>query len=464
MSSNQRRAPWENAERHYCKLCNAWMGSGTSRLLFMLLNVIFFMSFQHLLIISIPSTSLKLILPMIDASFVTDRQSILLHENGKKHKEKVEESLQARRREKLEEEKQSKLLQQSLAQMEKEAMAKVGIQQPPPQFGLPFAALSSAVRPPPPPPPPPKAPNSQKEEKKEWESRKKKREEEKKKKRGDGDDEESSQATKRQRIQIQVGQGTYKIDEKTYLEGATYFEILEEDLPIQIWTGSAFASSEEMRLPERQQSWKDAIVAAARKTPEKCIVHVSYLASDDDEDETLEKSVKLERIRLVLGGDDNIPDTLEEARLLAMGGEEINVEPPTQEEIDEATGFTGWSTVAIKRTTVRQENKEERERHREKRKAAAAEKEAQQKQAEARRMEEAKVSNADDSALGAYDPLFGGKGGYKGVDIQKEADVKVEDTAKSLSSGKVNVGFKKKVKKPMGNRNRRRTTADDEDD
>lgn len=372
--------------------------------------------------------------------------------------------MQARRREKLEEEKQATLLQQSLAHMEQAARAKEGWAPP----AMPLTTQQPAFGVPPAPPPPRSAPKvpSQAEEKKEWESRKKKREEEKRKKRdGDDSDEEGefSQA-KRQRVQVEVGQGTYEIDGKTYLEGSTYFEILEEDLPIQIWTGSAFASLEEMRLPEREQCWKNALVAAIRKTTSdnKCIVHVSYLASPDDTDETLEKSVKLERIRLVLGGDDKIPDTLEEARLLAMGGEEIKVDhSTTQEEIDEATGFTSWSTVAIKRTTVRQENKEERDRHREKRKAAAAEKEDQLKEAEGRRMEEAKVSNADDSALGAYDVW--GKGGYKGVDIQKEADVRVEDTAKSLSSGKTNVAFKKKVK-PKGNRNRRRTSADDDDD
>jgi hypothetical protein len=44
----------------------------------------------------------------------------------------------------------------------------------------------------------------------------------------------------------------------------------------------------------------------------------------------------------------------------------------------------------------------------------------------------------------------------------KEVDLKVEDTAKSLASGKTNVGFKKK-KKPAGGRNRRTTSADDDD-
>ena len=59
--SQKKHEPWRNVERHYCAYCNAWMGS--------------------------------------------DRQSILIHENGKKHKEAVEANLKKRRDEKLQEEK-----------------------------------------------------------------------------------------------------------------------------------------------------------------------------------------------------------------------------------------------------------------------------------------------------------------------------------------------------------------------
>ena len=60
-----------------------------------------------------------------------------------------------------------------------------------------------------------------------------------------------------------------------------------------------------------------------------------------------------------------------------------------------------------------------------------------------RKMEEAKVANADDSALGSYDVWTGGKAGYKGVDIMENDKVDVAITAKSLSKGKGNVAFKK---------------------
>ena len=55
--------------------------------------------------------------------------------------------------------------------------------------------------------------------------------------------------------------------------------------------------------------------------------------------------------------------TVEEARILAMGGEEIQVnnnDDTTAAEMDEATGLTGWSTVTIRRTTVHQQAREER--------------------------------------------------------------------------------------------------------
>jgi hypothetical protein len=97
---------------------------------------------------------------------------------------------------------------------------------------------------------------------------------------------------------------------------------------------------------------------------------------------------------------------------------------------------------------------------RKKRKQETLEKEAQEKETEAMQMEEAKVSNADESVLRACDAW--GRGGQKEVGAHKEADLKVEDAARSLASGKTNVGFKKK-KKPAGSRNRWMTSADGDD-
>ena len=88
-----------------------------------------------------------------------------------------------------------------------------------------------------------------------------------------------------------------------------------------------------------------------------------------------------------------------------------------------------------------------------------------EKEIAARKMEEAKAANADDSALGSiyFAELGREVQGYKGVDISDTGDDKltIQDTAKSLAAGKTSVGFKKRVKKPMANRASRTTSADD---
>jgi WW domain-binding protein 4 len=223
----------------------------------------------------------------------------------------------------------------------------------------------------------------------------------------------------------------------------------------------------EKKLPEKDHYWRNGLVLAVRrssKDPSGKVLDVAYLMQPTDEEETLEKSVSPGRIRLVLGGDESIPDTLEEARLMVMGEEVTEVQEAV--EVDENTGLSSWGTVSIRKTTARSELKEERDRIRKKKREETIKAEEERKAVEARRMEEAKVENADDSALGAYDVWTAGKGGYKGVDINQEAKLDVQDTAKSLAKGKGAVGFKKKgsgaaFKKAKKKQNRRTTSADD---
>jgi WW domain-binding protein 4 len=462
MSSQQRRtAPWQNNERHYCAVCNAWMGS--------------------------------------------DRQSVMLHENGKKHLLNAEKAQQNKRKEKQQQEQSVKFLNDSLKQMEKAAAQAPGIsvgqQHPPPTFTGnryqmynqqqpgPAAVPSSWSAAAPPPPPPPSSISKQQkkhsqptnndtqEEMKEWHARKQKREEENKRKYNNGGDEENDNniqtTTITKRRKIEPNEGHYTIDNETYMEGQIFCGILEVDMPIQLWTGSSMASSEEKKLPEKSMYWKNGLILSVPKNKTTTntklpptVVNITYLSSPNDEEETIEKHVPVDRIRIVLGADSNIPSTIEEARLLAMGGEVeiITNEDKTQVEVDEATGLSGWSTVSVKKTTVRQQDREEKERAAEKLRLARLEREAEQKKAEARKMEEAKVSNADDSALGAYDVW--GKGDYKGVDISKDVKLSVEETAKKLSSGsdaKVSFRKAKKKKGPAAASSRRRTSADDDD-
>jgi WW domain-binding protein 4 len=447
-STKRNKEPWRtNNERHYCKVCNSWLAS--------------------------------------------DKQSILLHENGRKHKEKVEESMLQKRSEKLQEDQSAKLLAQSLQQMESSAMqahaqdaglfANSGSAPYPPPANrpvYPYPIPSAGVPPPPPPPPPPqpRQPQQQqpniKQELSAWETRKQQRQDEKQRKR-EGDDSDSDAEeqpiSKRMKLSIQAGEGHYINDSKTYLEGPTFGDILEEDMPVQIWTGNPSASLAEKCLLERDMHWKNGLVAAVRQRrsttvlSERLVADIAYLKAGDDAEEILEKSVPLDRIRIILGADDSIPDTLEEARLLAMGGEEIAATEKQEQDVDENTGLSSWSTVTIKRTTVRQELKEERTRMREKRRESAEEEDKQKKETEFRKMEEAKVANADDSALGAYDVWSRTKDGYKGVDIHGEAAVDVHEMGKKLSDGKGAVGFKKSAFKAKKKKQNRRTTSADDD-
>lgn len=495
---------WQTKEtRHYCQVCNAWMGN--------------------------------------------DKQSILLHENGKKHQENVERSLKTRRDTKDAQDKQAKQLKSSLAAMEQSALQSMttgpdahyfdttsaGLGQPgavglPPYAGAgmgmyaqPIHSTVSATAPLPPPPPPPapsqsKAPppaHISKEDKKEWKALKKQRQEEKKKKDADSDNDNdddlpTSQQSKKKRRIIAPDEGHYTlmVDENnpagvvksendtsappttestnskptTYLEGIVFAELLEPDMPIQIWTGSNLSSAEERKLAHNQSLWKNGLVVnmKRKKKPtnnsdmndeDRMVVSVAYLKLSTDQDETLEHDVRLHRIRIVLGGDESIPETLEEARILAMGGEEIDTsgERTTADRIDEATGLSGWSTVQIKRTTKHQEAREERQRERQQQRLARRATEDAAKEAAMRRLEESKVANAEDSALGAFDVWSQtAKGGYKGVDIHTEANITVADTAKRLAAKGEAVAFKKgkfgKDKIAGKKRNRRVTSADDD--
>lgn len=408
MTSNQKkREPWRNENRYYCAACNIWCDN--------------------------------------------NRQSILIHENGKKHKEAVAKSLEQRRRDQMKEEQDLKFLQSSLVKMEQVAMQSHlqndtallvkdrPVSRRPPNDEKQMCVLA-----------PPSVSSSSNKGKKEWSSRKRQRSGEKQ-----IDIETELEQRNQQRKKITGNEGSYQINDSIFLEGPTYSEILEEDMPIEIWTGPT-ASLGEKRLIDREAHWKKGIITAIRKTAKTTKLQVVYLSSPDNKEETKESNVAVDRIRILLGSDEKIPDTIGEARLLAMGGEEIKVEEEESAAIITETGFSGWSTIAIKRSSNLQEEKEERNRLREERKRLALKKEAQEKESEMRRMEAAKAANADDSALGAFDAL--GTGDYRGIEIHQEAEITVADTAKRLAKG--SVAFKKKKKNSSSKRRIRQTSAD----
>ena len=472
--SQKRVDSWKNAERYYCACCNVWMGS--------------------------------------------DRQSILLHENGKKHRENMEASLVKRREEKLEEEKEVKEMDKIKKMMEAAAAGASAADVASGSFAcththtqasntsLYIGTATSGIS---------QSQNKQtlgggggQGELNSWQHRKDKR---KKSKSGGDDtekDERANRSSKKRKIELKPNEGHYHYQPKgqdqgqrqdvittcTYLEGGVYASIMEEDMPVQIWTGSSTMTLEYMKSDsdEVRNMWKDGIILHVHKKLDVNAISngddndydddddddeiiecdVSYLKDLNDDDETIEKKVIANRLRLILGADDLIPSTIEEARLSLMGGEEvITIENGMEAEIDENTGLTGWGTVSVRKVTVSQEVKEERARARAKRREQLEKEKSKERDLEARKLEELKHSNVEDSALGAYDiwSTTSGTAGYKGVQIHSDAKVDVSDTVKSLAKGKTDVKFKKSggsksmFKRAKKKQNRRKTFADDDD-
>lgn len=468
----------------------------------------------------------------------SDRQSIALHENGKKHLLEVQNAAETRREDKVRQDRQAQLLASSLKSMEQAAaLASANDARslffstthnnslptctyPPPSHTV--APLQYSQPPPRAPPPqsftaPPAAGAAKKKgvpfsldlskkEKNAWQARKQERHNSKEAT-DEGQEEvdvtaELSTSWKRQ-APLGENEGHYgyarttKHDhqdtlEMTYfLEGTVYAPIMEEDMSAQLWTGPRDATMDEKRAPHADLHWITCLIVKVRSPPKQAssskqlaTFDVAYLTdpTNIEQDETIDQSVPANRIRLVIGSDDDlIPSSVKEARLLLMGGEEQTIigatstTGPTTEApviMDEQTGLSSWGTVSVRTVTVHQEEKEERARARLKRREEARIAEEKQQEARARTMEEAKHANADDSALGAYQ-VFGtnNNSGYKGVNIHTDVQVNVQDTAKSLSKGKGNVAFKTRKKRDASSvmfqtakkkQNRRTTYADDD--
>jgi len=442
-TQNQKNTtPWRtNNERHYCPICNVWMSC--------------------------------------------DTQSVRLHEGGKKHLENVKLDLEKRRADKLQKEKEEKMMVDSLKRMERVANEKLqGDLQHFFDSGEHAAVLSesSCIN----------VESSQqrtttmmsssgvKEKQKElssWQTRKRVRQQ------TDDDDDDPSSLLLRKEEKIvenkkvklpEPNEGHYTIGDVTYLEGEAYAPILEPDMPIQLWIGPNDTPKKRQHSIEMMTLWKMGLILKVYDKEETITTcDVAYLRSPTDTDETIEKSIPTNRIRILLGSDDNddddddgmIPNTLEEARLMLLGGEEeiMTTDDPQQSQnessllvVDENTGLSSWGTVSIRRVTVQKENKEERSRQRQKQRDEKRLQEEKERERLERKMEEAKHANGDDSALGAYDVWStSGKGGYKGVNIHggiesSSSSAKVGGERKevvqagALSKGKGMVAFKKR--------------------
>lgn len=419
----------------------------------------------------------------------SDRQSILIHENGRKHRENVESNILKRREEKLREEKEAKDMQRTLKLMEGAAGKKIvedvalgsfrqggddRIGQGHDPYVLeqhPETSSKVSVR---------------RGEMKSWQERKDKR---RKIDGGEGHNQEDDAPSNRldanrRKLELGPNEGHYQIDNVTYLDGNVYSVIFEEDMPVQIWTGSETMTDEYRKSDEAQKWWKLGIIIKvhkdssidSNKTGARTLCDVSYFNNPaDDDDETIERNVEGRRLRLIVGSDELIPSTIEEARLSLMGGEEIIVVNNNDQtsEIDENTGLSRWGTVSMRKVTVSQEVKEQRLRARTKRQEEAEKEKKREREIQARLAEEARHSNFDDSALGAYHAweISGGKAGYKGVQIDVDTSVQGSVEARSLANGKIDVKFKTVGKKKTTSmkrskmmQNKRKTFADDEEE
>lgn len=434
----------------------------------------------------------------------SDRQSISLHENGKKHREALERDLVARREHKAKKDKNEKELESVFAKVN----AAVGISvagssaataAAVPNFGVASQGAFLAV--------PAHTGNKQQQQQQQIEGRNNRAP-------NDALTKESSSLSisgaipKNNNNNKQLAAvlpfdptvGHYELDGTIYLEGQVYASILEKGMPVQLWMGNSAATHSEKRDLRNFTNWKMALLAKIvtkrrgndggsggggdDESEGRISCHVSYLQNINDDHETLESNVHPSRIRLVLGSDPMIPSSIEEAHLALMGGEQTIIlssndkdsnnnrssTTATEDGIDENTGLSGWSTTSIRKISSHYEQNQEKKRKREHEREVAEYKVKKEREIQARKMEEAKYANAHDSALGAYDVWSSsnsavvGEGGaatrsYKGVDITKEVQVEVADTAKSLAKGMGNVAFKKKTLK---NKNVRRTLADDD--
>ncbi|RQM15907.1 hypothetical protein DD237_002721 [Peronospora effusa] len=403
---------WVSRERHYCKYCNVWMQN--------------------------------------------DKLSIKHHEHGRRHKEKVEETLKLKRQTKLDAERSQKELCDQLRQIEEEAHAK---------HEQDMANRSRRPPPPPPrpgqnnaPPPPPRKPGqihatphyigqiSGKASLVHSTTRKsftdapycpvidhEKEEEEKRKE----------------------DNGVYSVRGVVYLEGKKHETQLESGSACQIWV-------------EEVEQWLDALVeqATVHTVPNTDLAFrrftVMYMLPPSEEGLTngdkakpiTERDVLADRLRIPLPT--NV--TLETAEKMVnqwRTGETAEVATWAPVVIDETTGMGEWSTVEVRHIDESEE---------------AVAKRAEEAEAEAIRLAEERKrldaldhsSTQGDNALGAFNP-WGGN--YKGVNVEDAADA----TANGLSSSRReeeinittngNVSFKKRGQKKQ---KRRRIHTDDE--
>ncbi|RLN37560.1 hypothetical protein BBJ28_00005688 [Nothophytophthora sp. Chile5] len=397
---------WVSKERHFCKYCNVWMQGDKLQ--------------------------------------------------GKKHKEKVEETFKMKRQVKSDAVRSQKELQEQLQEIEEAAQARfaqdvVGrsARPPPPprsgQSGLPpppprRPGHSGSVAPPPPPPRKP-APAGQ-----------------------DSGGRHCRELQEEPEEEEEDGNGVYAVRGVVYLEGKKHETQLETGSACQIWV-------------EEVEEWLDALL-------EQTTVHtipntelsfrrftVMYMlppSADTPEEKpkpVTEHEVLADRLRIQMPAGMTLEAAEKMVEQWHSGGEvEAEMEVSVPVVIDETTGMGEWSTVEVRQVDESEEAVAQR--------AAEAEAEAARLAEEQRRLDALEdFSSQGDNALGAYNP-WGGS--YKGVQLDDAFETTTETTTTTsayreeeiriTTSG--NVGFKKRDRKAKPGaekkQKRRRIHGDDE--
>jgi WW domain-binding protein 4 len=397
----------------------------------------------------------------------SDRQSILIHENGKKHRENVEISLKKQREAKLQLERERNLVTKTLQKMNEAVLdatpdgvsSSMSLYPPPVHASFPPVSLQNKTV-------------SNQRRNKDMHNKESKPLVPKEEKDTMGpcisstDDASSCTDVVSRKRKLIHEEGYYTLRDDIFLSGPVFYEIFELDMAVEIFTGSPTMTQEYQRSIDSLPLWKTGVIVKIhgkdklKQDDSKPLFDISYLNDINDEDETIEKRVDPSRLRLRLGVDELAPKTLEEAEVALMGGEDlVTFTNSSQPEIDENTGLSQWTSVSVRKITAHQERREERERQRLQKQEEKERLLQESKEREMRRLEEAKYLHSHDSALGAYD-VFNTMTGYKGVSIHEESTQAPQ--GKVVHSGPVSVVFKSGVAGSTQKR-MRRTMADDSD-
>ncbi|CAI5723398.1 unnamed protein product [Hyaloperonospora brassicae] len=409
---------WVSRERHCCKYCNVWMPS--------------------------------------------DKGSVRHHEQGRKHKEKVEEALKLNRRAKSDARNAHREIQNQLQQIEEAAHAKFEQDLVRRRTNAPSSCSAPTALPAPPPRRTGQSdavfgPIGHSNDRTAVSMAR--REDRRPVDRGaldrsNGFDQEKEET---EAVEERDDNGVYAVRGVVYLEGKKHETQLDAGSACQIWV-------------EEQEQWLDALVEQAtvhavpntelsfrRYTIAYMLPAVGECVKDEEKLKPVtERDVLADRLRIPLPA--NV--TLEVAE--EMVGQWRNhgaVEAPTRAPIviDEHTGMGEWNTVEVRQIDESSEAVAQR--------VKETEEEAARHIDEQQRLDALEdLSSQGDNALGAFNP-WGGT--YKGVNLDSAADATVYgDVTTPCGEEEINVTASRNVsfktrgqKKPK----RRRIRTDDDD-